>query len=184
VVVAIILVLYVMLLGPSSKSSQIRRIASCGNNLKNIHVALTTYSLTSKGGLPLVAGAKTSEAPLSELIPRYTTGSQYFICPGGQDSALPDAQPFADRKISYAYYMGRSLKDGAGEPVLSDRQVNTTPKLPGQPLFSADGARPGNNHNKFGGNILFCDGAVQWSPASSAFTLTNPPDVLLLNPKP
>jgi len=67
---------------------------------------------------------------------------------------------------------------------MSDRQVDANPKLLGQPLFSADGKKPGNNHNKYGGNIMFCDGNVQTSPASSAFNLTNAPNVVLLNPKP
>ncbi|MDB6021531.1 MAG: hypothetical protein JWQ04_1388, partial [Pedosphaera sp.] len=126
----------------------------------------------------------TSEPVLSMLVPRSTTGTEYFICPGGNDSALPEAQPFAERRISYAYYMGHTLKDGADQPLLSDRQVNTGPKLPGQPLFSADGKKPGANHNKYGGNIMFCDGNVQKSPALAAFSLTNAPNVVLLNPKP
>ncbi len=136
-------------------------------NLQNIYVALKTYSLDNprSSRLPGFAGAQTSEPVLSQLIPRDTTGTEFFICPGGKDSLLPDAQPFADRKISYAYYMGRSLADGADQPLLSDRQVNTDPKLIGQPLFSADGKKPGNNHNKYGGNVMFCDGTVQMSPA-------------------
>jgi prepilin-type processing-associated H-X9-DG protein len=184
IVTAIIIVLFTLYWSGGSRAFQTKQLAKCERNLQNIYVALKTYSLDNHDHLPALAGAQTSEPVLSQLIPRDTTGTEFFICPGGKDSALPDAQPFADRKISYAYYMGRTLTDGADQALLSDRQVNTDAKLPGQPLFSADGKKPGNNHNKYGGNLMFCDGSVQTSPASSAFTLTNPPNVVLLNPKP
>jgi prepilin-type processing-associated H-X9-DG protein len=121
---------------------------------------------------------------LSSLVPRYTTGTEFFTCPGSKDSKLPDAQPFETRKISYAYYMGHTVQEGADQPLLSDRQVNTNPKSTGQLLFSPDGKKPGNNHNRYGGNVMFCDGSAQSSPARSAFNLTNTPGVVLLNPRP
>ena len=167
-----------------SKSFQTKQIAACGNNLQNIYVALKTYSLDNKDYFPVLTNAQTSEPVLSQLIPRDTTGTEFFICPGSKDSALPEARPFAERKISYAYYMGHISKEGADQPLLSDRQVNTDPKLQGQLLFSLDGKKPGNNHDKFGGNVMFCDGNVQTSKALAAFNLTNGPNVTLLNPKP
>jgi prepilin-type processing-associated H-X9-DG protein len=51
-------------------------------------------------------------------------------------------------------------------------------------VFSPDGKKPGNNHNKFGGNFLFCDGNVQTTPARLAFPLPQATNVILLNPKP
>ena len=184
IVVTVIFVLFTLYFSAGSKAYQTKQIAACEKNLQNIYVALRTWSQDNNDRLPLLADAKTSEAPLSQLIPRYTTGTEFFICPGSKDSPLPDAKPFADRKISYAYYMGRTLKDGADQPLLSDRQVNTNAKTAGGPLFSPDGKKPGNNHNKYGGNVMFCDGIVQSSPAQSAFALTNTPNVVLLNPKP
>jgi len=184
IVVAIIFILFTLFLSSGSKSFQTKQLANCGRNLQNIYVALKTYSLDDKDLFPALTNAQTSEPVLSQLIPRYTTGTEFFTCPGSKDSALPEAQPFADRKISYAYYMGHSVKGGADQPLLSDRQVNTSDKLQGQPLFSADGKKPGNNHNKFGGNVMFCDGNVQTSPALAAFNLTNAPNIVLLNPKP
>jgi prepilin-type processing-associated H-X9-DG protein len=62
--------------------------------------------------------------------------------------------------------------------------VDTAPKTPGQKVFSLDGKKPGNNHNKFGGNFLFCDGNVQYTPAQLAFALSSATNVVLLNPKP
>ena len=184
IVMFIIFVLYTLYLGGGSRTYQKKQIAACEKNLETIYVALQTWANDNSNNFPTLANAQTSEPPLSQLIPRYTTGTEFFTCPGSKDSKLPDAQPFANRKISYAYYMGRTAKDGADQPLLSDRQVDTNSKTAGQPFFSADGKKPGNNHNKYGGNVMFCDGNVQSSPAAAAFNLTNAPGIVLLNPRP
>jgi prepilin-type processing-associated H-X9-DG protein len=182
-VMVIIFILFTLYLGSGSKSAQEKRLAACQANLQTIYAALTTFSQDNNGRLPALPGAQTSEAPLSLLVPKYTTGTEFFICPGGSDKPLPDARPFADKKISYAWYMGRALADGAGAPLVSDAQVNTSPKTPGQQVFSLDGKKPGNNHRKFGGNFLFCDGNVQYTPAVLTFALPLATNVILLNPK-
>jgi prepilin-type N-terminal cleavage/methylation domain-containing protein len=184
IVIALILILYTMLYSPSSRAHQRQQRELCARNLRNVYTALRTHASDHQDRLPHVTNALTSEAPLSLLIPRYTTGSEFFICPGSDDKPLPDATPFADRKISYAYYMGRRLTEGAGKPLMSDEQINTQPKLAGQLVFSSDGKKPGNNHNKFGGNFMFCDGSIQATPAKSEFNLSPPAQVVLLNPKP
>lgn len=181
---ALILILFTILYAPGSKARQTQKKELCARNLRNIYTALRVFAQDHQDFLPSAPHAATSEAPLSELIPRYTTGAEFFICPGSGDKPLPDATPFAGRRISYAYYMGRKITDGAGKPVMSDEQINTLPKQPGQPVFSHDGKKPGNNHNKFGGNFLFCDGAVESSPPQSSFDLAFPVSVTLLNPKP
>lgn len=181
---AVMLILYVTLFSPSARAHQTKMKERCGRNLRNIYTALQTHALDHADALPVVTNATTSEAPLSLLIPRYTTGSEFFICPGSGDRSLPDAMSFANRKISYAYYMGRKLSEGEGKPLMSDEQVNTAPKAAGESLFSPDGKKPGNNHHKYGGNLLFCDGAIQTSPSKSKFNLSPPTHVILLNPKP
>jgi prepilin-type processing-associated H-X9-DG protein len=184
IVVAIILVLFTLYFGGGTRGYQLKQIQNCSKNLENVYVALKIYATENNDRFPVLSTAKTSEGPLSQLVPRCTTGTEFFICPGSKDSKLPDAQPFADRTISYAYYMGHTTKDGAEQPLMSDRQVNGFPKLPGDLLFSQDGKRPGANHKKYGGNVLFCDGNIQSSTPVSAFTLTNAPNTTLLNPKP
>ena len=183
-VMVIIFVVFTLFLSAGSKSAQEKRLAACQNNLQSIYAAMKTFALDNNGALPAMAGAQTSEVPLSLLVPKDTTGTEFFICPGGQDKPLPDAQPFADKKISYAYYMGRTISDGAGAALISDAQVDTAPKTPGQVVFSLDGRKPGNNHNKFGGNFLFCDGNVQYTPSRLAFSLLPATNVVLLNPRP
>jgi prepilin-type processing-associated H-X9-DG protein len=180
-VVVIIFIVFTLFLSSGSKNYQEKKLTECQGQLQSIYAALRTFSQDNNEVVP---GAQTSEAPLSLLVPKYTTGSEFFICPGGKDKPLPDAQPFADKKISYAYYMGRRLADGPGAALVSDAQVDTASKTPGQIVFSPDGKKPGNNHNKFGGNFLFCDGNVQYTPSRLAFALSPATNVVLLNPKP
>ena len=119
-VAVILFIVFTLFLSAGSKSGQEKRLAACQSNLQNIYAALRTFSQDNNEALPAVPGAQTSEAPLSLLVPKYTTGSEFFICPGGRDKPLPDARPFADRKISYAYYLGRTLQDGSDAPLVSD----------------------------------------------------------------
>lgn len=184
VVMAIIIILFTMYFSSGAREYQVKKIAACGKNLENVYVAMKTYAQDNHDHLPALIGARTSEEPLSQLVPRYTTGTEFFICPGSGDAQLPDATPFANRRISYAYYMGHNANEGADQPLLSDRQVNTLFKPAGVLLFSADGKKPGNNHNKYGGNVMFCDGNVQASGPGAAFPLPCPTNIILLNPKP
>ena len=183
-VMVIIFIVFTLFISSGSKSAQEKRLAECQARLQGMYAAFRTFSQDDNGVLPAVPGAQTSEAPLSRLVPKSTTDTEIFICPGGRDKPLPGAQPFADKKISYAYYMGRALADGADAPLASDAQVDASSKSPGQTVFSLDGKAPGNNHDKFGGNVLFCDGSVQYTPSRLAFALPLATNVVLLNPKP
>jgi prepilin-type N-terminal cleavage/methylation domain-containing protein/prepilin-type processing-associated H-X9-DG protein len=184
IVMVLIIVMFTMYFGGGSRGFQTRQIAACAKGLDTMYIALKTYSLDNGGTFPALPGAQTSEPVLSLLIPKATTSTGCFICPGSKDKPVPDAESFATRKISFAYYMGESTAGGPGDPVVSDRQVNTNSKTAGQPLFSPDGKAPGNNHDKYGGNVLFCDGSVRSSPPAAAFDLTNAATVVLLNPNP
>jgi hypothetical protein len=146
---------------------------------------LTLYANDNHGDFPRLNDAPVSAAPLSLLVPRSTTETGMFICPGGADKALPEGEPFARRRISYAYYMGRSASNNpAAQALVSDWQVNNLAKIKGRPLFSADGKKPGNNHGQDGGNILFDTGEVLRSGPAAACDLPLPPGVTLLNPVP
>jgi prepilin-type processing-associated H-X9-DG protein len=79
--------------------------------------------------------------------------------------------------------MGWRASD-AKEPLMSDRLVDTKPKAAGQAIFSTDRSPPGNNHHKYGGNFLFCDGRTEFSPPHISFSLVFTEDIVVLNPKP
>ena len=135
------------------------------------------------GRFPRNTNAQTSEDALGVLVPRYTSDTSLFICPGGRDSDIPSGAPINKSTISYAYYMGRGTND-AGSFLMSDRQINTLSKNAGDQVFSLDGKAPGNNHHKYGGNVLFSDGSVQATPPVAAFSLAFSNGIVLLNPKP
>lgn len=184
ITLALIIIMAVMLHGFGSRSNQQRQMKSCQKNLQTIYLALDIFANEHGGLFPAQAGAQTSEEPLSMLVPRYTVASDAFVCPGSKDSALPTAEPFARRKISYAYFMGRALTNDPGELLMTDRQIHTQLKAKGSQMFSTDGDAPGNNHHKYGGNYLFVDGRLEQSAALAQFPVTAAPGGVLLNPKP
>jgi len=184
-VLVILLILAVMLNGRLAGVHRRTAQELCRNNLQTIYLALNIYSNDNHGTYPFLKDAAISSAPLSLLLPRSTTETAIFICPGSKDTALPEGESFAQRRISYAYYMGRASNAGpAAQAILSDWQLNTLPKTKGQPLFSPVGKKPANNHDKDGGNILLDNGEVIRSGPNAALNLPTPSGVTLLNPGP
>lgn len=180
VTVAIILILTTMYWGSNSPSRQKQLKSACQKNLQTMHVALQIFANDHGGKFPETAGARTSEEALDELVPRYTADTSIFICPASKDSALPAGESILKRRISYAYYMGR--RSDSTLALMSDRQVDVQAKTPGQAAFSITGKGPGSNHGKSGGNFLFCDGRVEWSPVQIPFSIVLTQGVVLLNP--
>ena len=182
VVAALLLILTTLYWRSGADNRQKAVLASCQNNLQKIHIAMEIFANDHAGKFPSSPGARTAEETLDALVPRYTADTSFLICPGSKDSPLPSGESFRQRRISYAYYMGRRLAD-AQEPLSSVRQIDNQSKVPGQQVFSITGKPPGNNHDKRGGNVLFCDGHVQRTPAAAAFSLVLTQGVVLLNPK-
>jgi prepilin-type N-terminal cleavage/methylation domain-containing protein/prepilin-type processing-associated H-X9-DG protein len=183
IVLALLIVLSTMYFGFSSPSHQRNEQKSCGQNLQKLFLALEIYANDSAGKFPETAGAKTSEEPLNLLVPRYTADTAIFICPGSKDSPLPPGESLTKHKISYAYYMGRR-SGGTPSALMSDAQINTESKSADEQVFSTTGKPPGNNHHKYGGNILFSDGHVELSRTQASFSLVFTQGVVLLNPEP
>ena len=179
---AILLILYSLYFTSSSGHYQARQKALCQKNLENVYVALKTFAADHHGAFPVATNATTSEAPLSLLVPQYTAVTEIFICPGSGHKKLPEAESFAQRKISYAYCMGRTIDEGGDRLLMSDALIDTRPKEIGQRIFSATGKKPGNNHHRFGGNLMFCDGQIQDSEGNVPAAIGA--GVTLLNPKP
>ena len=180
--IAILAILTVVMTNHGSASAQKRARVACQNNLEKIALALSLYSSDHRGAYPFLDGAATSESVLSLLVPRCTTMTEIFICPGSKDKELPEGESFAGSIISYAYYMGRASNDDPSFILVSDAQVNNLAKVTGQPLFSATGKKPGNNHGKTGGNLLQAGGAVHFSPPAADLDLPLDFKVHLLNP--
>jgi prepilin-type N-terminal cleavage/methylation domain-containing protein/prepilin-type processing-associated H-X9-DG protein len=180
VTVAIILILTTLYWSPNRANRQHGLQISCQKNLQKAYIALEIYAKDSGGRFPQLKGAQTSGEVLDVLVPRYTSDTSVFICPGSNDSLLGGGESLRGRRISYAYYMGRCLTNSL--VLMSDRQVDTRAKAAGQPVFSTTGKPPGNNHRQYGGNFLFCDGHVELEPATVPFAFELGPGEVLLNP--
>jgi prepilin-type N-terminal cleavage/methylation domain-containing protein/prepilin-type processing-associated H-X9-DG protein len=178
--VVIILILTTLYWSPNRGSRQRALQSACQNNLQKLYIAMNIYATDHAGRFPSLAGARTSAEALDPLVPRYTSDTSVFICPGSNDSAPPGGESIRKRTISYAYYMGRASTNQ--QVLITDRQVDTQAKAAGQLVFSPDGKPPGNNHRQFGGNFLFCDGHVQLSSPKTGIALDLNPGEVLLNP--
>lgn len=181
VVMALVAILTVMGTSQFSGSARRKGLVACQRNLQTIYLALSIYR-NDNGAYPYLQSATAPEAPLSLLVPKSTTVTEIFICPGSSDKPLPEGQRFADRRISYAYYMGWETNDGPQEIVMTDWQVDRAPKKQGQAVFSPDGKAPGNNHYRDGGNLLSLGGEVSECGVKASRDLLFPNSVTLLNP--
>jgi type II secretory pathway pseudopilin PulG len=180
---ALIITMFVLYYGHSARSYQLKQKLACQQHLQTIFVALQIYAADHGGSFPVKEAAQTSEAPLNLLVPRYTSVTAPFICPGSKDKPLPEGEPLEKHRISYAYYMGWKTSD-SNQVLMTDRQVDSLPKVRGQNTFSSNGKKPGNNHHRYGGNYLFSDGRIEMGPAAAPFSLGLTQGVTLLNPKP
>ena len=150
-----------------------------------MHVAMTIYANDNDDEYPVWPQARSSERPLSRLVPTYTADTGIFTCPGSDDPALPQGVPFQKGTISYAYYTGWKKTDTGSRPLVSDRQRPLTGgrRRRGERIFSRDGNGPGANHGKYGGNVLFLDGSTRHYESKSDDQLQIPDEIKLLNPR-
>lgn len=182
-VMAIIFILFALYWGGGSLRRNGSQFAACQRNLQTIHVAVMTFATDNNERFPFDRRAETSDAVLAQLVPKYTSQTAPFICPASHDSALPEAKPFADKRISYAYVMGLSRTNEPTQFMLSDEQIDNKPKPAKARVFSEDGKGPGRNHGASGGNMLLIDGSAQQIPVMTPTALTFE-NATLLNPKP
>jgi type II secretory pathway pseudopilin PulG len=182
IVSAILFILFIMYNTRGSGHFQKTQQAACRLNLQTIHVALQTFATDNNDRFPSDAFAKTSDEALAKLVPQYTTRTDVFICPGTKEDKLPTAQPLKGKKISYAYLMGLTSKAPSDQWIMSDWLVDTKPHKTNELIFSADGSKPGNNHDKYGGVILFVDGNVEISKPKAKFPIAAPAGTKILNP--
>ncbi|MGH7968641.1 MAG: type II secretion system protein [Limisphaerales bacterium] len=181
VAVAILILLVTLYWSPNSKNRQQALESSCQKNLQKVYLALDIYANDFGGSFPDAPSAKTAGEALNVLVPRYTSDTQLFVCPGSSQSAAGAGVALSSHTLSYAYYMGRCATNSQ-QALLSDQQIDTQPKVAGQLVFSVTGKPPGNNHRQFGGNFLFCDGHLASSPPQAAFPLPLGKGEVLLNP--
>ena len=181
IVVAILFVMTAMYWNFAGRNARTSQRKACAKNLQRLLIAMEIYTVDYGGKFPEVVGAKTSAEALDRLLPRYTVDAAAFVCPASKAAAPPSGVSIAREKISYAYYMGLRKSDPTAV-LLSDQQMDSLARAAGQFAFSTNGKAPANNHGAAGGNFLFTDGRVEWSPPRVPFSLALPAGVVLLNP--
>ncbi|MGZ8901563.1 MAG: type II secretion system protein, partial [Limisphaerales bacterium] len=182
IVAAILVILMVMYYGRGSSHFQKAQQAACRQNLQTIHIALQTYANENRDRFPSDAFSKTPQEALAKLVPQYTTRTDAFTCPGRKEGPLPTAQPIKNRRISYAYLMGLTSKASPDQWIMADWLLDTKAHAKGELIFSSDGERPANNHDKFGGVLLLVDGSAEISKPTAKFAITTPKGTKILNP--
>src|SRR5579884_217411 len=80
---AIVLILYALYLGPGSRAWEERRRAECAQRLEQMSLSLALFAQEHNGKFPSQADARSSDVPLSMLVPQYTSDTSVFICPAG-----------------------------------------------------------------------------------------------------
>lgn len=180
ITVLIILILTTLYWSPNRASRQKGIQLACQKNLQKNYIALQIYANDSGGKFPHLASARSSGEVLDLLVPKYTSDTSTFICPGSKDALLPAGASLRAFRVSYAYYMGLEITNS--QPLMSDKQINTLAKPAGGQAFSITGKPPGNNHRRYGGNFLFCDGHVELTPPQVPFALELEKGEVLLNP--
>ncbi len=183
ITMAILIILYTMMFGFGARQNQLRQKTKCRSNLQKMYVSLQIYANDSREMFPIATNAQTSESALGLLVPRYSADNSIFICPGSKDKKLTPGESLTNARISYAYYMGLS-ETNTSAVLMSDRQLNTAAKAVGELAFSDNGKKPANNHHKYGGSFLFCDGTMNSSLPILTIPLPLTTNIILLNPKP
>jgi len=165
----------------------------CSNNLAQLGRGLQTYAASFGDSLPFAGWnpRHMSWQPTNDpnvetvpnrrhiypLLPSGHVRTLWFVCPGGDDVAMPDEQVrhrddfIESRNLSYAYQnmagVRPSLLDSPDLPILAD---NNPCFDDGRPLFDAltrlgmhDPAKSNSRaHRGAGQNILTLDGRVIW----------------------
>ena len=178
VVIAIINILAGMLLPSLTRAKEQARRAACLNNLRNIGQALTMYAGENDGFLPPEDGSPTEDHDLDLLFPSYLDNPSVFWCPSDPVKAPPfdPSRPIPDdiSNASYAYLARiqtpggqiRPRRDSDPELVRIGSELVQTPPVAGDDGCGLGGMTTVRPNHTGGGNLLYVDGRVKYSPAS------------------
>ncbi len=139
VVVAIVGVAILALSPLAISNREESRRHMCANHVREISLALRTYSVENDGDFP---------HDLSEIYPKYIDDLKIFICPSDVD-ASDIAQDGSDIDIttSYHYSIGWTEKDPLTTILVCDKND----------IFGKE-----TNHRGKGGNVAYLSGEVRW----------------------
>jgi prepilin-type N-terminal cleavage/methylation domain-containing protein/prepilin-type processing-associated H-X9-DG protein len=171
VVIAIINILAGMLLPSLTRAKEQARRASCLNNLRNIGQALTMYAGENDGFFPPEDSSPTEPDDLDLLFPSYLDNPSVFWCPS--DAMKPGPLP-SHTEASYAYLGKVQTAEAKIAPrrdsdpgfIRIGTEMVETPPLAGDDGCGLGWASDQRSNHTGGGNLLFVDGRVKFTPAA------------------
>ena len=178
VVIAIIAILAAILFPVFAKAREKARQSSCASNLKQIGLAINTYtqdydetlpegSAGRAAGAPYIALPGCSYAPLAMRLEAYTKNRQIFICPSA--SGITCAHHVIPG-YEQSYTQNYTLTGSGGVALATVDDVSGTTLLSDGSHRGLYGASPGVDYNppfvtyrhSDGSNVEYVDGHVKW----------------------
>lgn len=172
VVITIIGLLASTLLPAVNRAVELARRAACGNNLRQIGLAMKAYANDNDGRMPFTGNSGDSaNKHFALMFPRWMSQEGSFICRSAQTrgyrvdektdahgAGRAETLKPGENCYAYAYGLGSAATDTW--PVMCDQLAN-----PSAPQWAKTGL--GSNHGDAGANVLYMDGHVEWLSAAA-----------------
>lgn len=157
VVIAIIGVLAAILLPALSVARERAGRTTCMNNLRQIAIAYEMYAADFYEKFPVDPSAVGGTGAFEDksIYPRYINTGKVFWCPSTVNRHNPPISEITEYENSYnnsySYVFGLTASNRATVPI---------PMVSDKHFYDNSGTDYGNH--KYGVNVLFIDGSVQW----------------------
>jgi prepilin-type N-terminal cleavage/methylation domain-containing protein len=168
VVIAIISILAGMLLPAIYKAREMAKRAECGNNLRQIALAISMYAESFGGSYPTSAVGKgtTRYEDLGILYPDFLSDLNIFTCPSTSDrmprrtNTTDDGKPFTKEgeraNVSYAYGLNKYTENKAWDDSAAGPTVRILCDRTYRELTQS------SNHKADGRVVAYGDCHIKW----------------------